>query len=647
MKVLFSIPSVLALTVVFTSCAYISEETFNDRLDSDNDGVPIPDDCDDTDPSIQIHQWFVDQDNDGYGSAVIVENCTQPANTATNSDDCNDDDPLISPSEEELCDGIDNDCNFEIDDEPANQLKFYRDQDGDFFGDSEVWMESCSSSIGWVDDQTDCDDTRADINPDADEICETGVDENCNDDAYECYFSGQHWDQDANLILMGNNDNDQLGSAIAWAGEWDENDGDELWIGAPDHDAIKSNAGVASIFGANQQGQMLAEHSGQVSLWGEIGQAALGTTVLSLQDADGDGRKELVAATPSSSDNALSFVFSGDEPNTLILEPRMTLESNAGKIKLGETLAALSDLDGDGLEELLVGCPDFDYGSEQKNGAVAIVLSTEWNQEVVGKRLFLTTDSAVIYAGYDSLSLFGSSLNSAGDTSGDGIHEMIAGAPHHSDGTHHRGAVALVQPDITQSGVHIVTSQGALLLGNTKDDKFGAAVAGVGDTNGDGYDDILIGAPFVDDGNGHDNGNALLFLGPLSDQAIYEDHIGRFSTFDDNAQLGHAVSAAGDINDDGFDDIAIGAPGALADNGDAVGAVYFFLGPIGSNFDVSDAETIATGSLDGQKFGYVLGGSGDYDGDGRPDFAIGALGPSDQTEITNSGAVYVFLSTGI
>ena len=71
------------------------------------------------------------------------------------------------------------------------------------------------------------------------------------------------------------------------------------------------------------------------------------------------------------------------------------------------------------------------------------------------------------------------------------------------------------------------------------------------------------------------------------------------------------------------------------------------MGPIGSNFDVSDAEATATGSLDGQNFGYVLGGPGDYNGDGRPDFAIGALGSSDQTEITDRGAVFVFLSTGI
>lgn len=646
MKVLFSIPSALALTVVFTSCAYISSETYNDRLDSDNDGIPIPDDCDDTDPSIQIHQWFVDQDNDGYGSAVIVENCTQPANTATNSDDCNDEDPLISPSAEEICDDIDNDCNSEIDDRPTNQQTFYRDQDGDLFGDAEIWMESCSASIGWVSDQTDCNDTRADINPDAEEICETGIDENCNDDAYECYFSGQHWGHDANLILMGTNDNDQLGSAITWAGEWDDSDGEELWVGVPEYDAIKKNGGVAVLFGANQQGQIPIDPSEQFSLWGE-GQSKLGTSVLTLSDADGDGRKELVAATPSTSDNTLSIVFSGENSSTIDLEPHLTLESNAGKIKLGETLAALSDLDGDGLEELIVGCPDFDYGSEQKNGAVAVVLSTEWNQENAGARLFLTTDSAVIYAGHDGLSLLGSSLDSAGDTDGDGIDEIITGAPHHSDGARHRGAVALIQPDLSQSGVNIVTSQAPLILGSTKDIEFGTSVAGAGDTNGDGNDDLLIGAPFVDDGNGHDNGQAFLFLGPLDAEPTYEDYVGRFSTYDDDARLGHAVAAAGDINDDGFDDIAISAPGALATNGDAVGAVYFFLGPIGSNFDVGSAETIATGSLDGQNFGYVLGGSGDYNGDGRPDFAIGGLGSSDQTEITDKGAVFVFLSTGI
>jgi hypothetical protein len=207
--------------------------------------------------------------------------------------------------------------------------------------------------------------------------------------------------------------------------------------------------------------------------------------------------------------------------------------------------------------------------------------------------------------------------------------------------------VALIQPDLSQSGVNIVTSQAPLILGSTKDIEFGTSVAGAGDTNGDGNDDILIGAPFVDDGNGHDNGQAFLFLGPLDPEPTYEDYVGRFSTYDDNAQLGHAVAAAGDINDDGFDDIAIAAPGALATNGDAVGAVYFFLGPIGSNFDVNSAETIATGSLDGQKFGYVLGGPGDYNGDERPDFAIGALGSSDQTEVTDRGAVFIFLSTGI
>ena len=110
-----------------------------------------------------------DVDNDGF----VAEN------------DCDDDNPSINPDATELCDGIDNNCDGQVD-EGVTQT-FYLDNDGDGFGDSAATEEneriakSCLAPEGYVDNQSDCDDSNSAINPSATEVCdEDDIDENCN-----------------------------------------------------------------------------------------------------------------------------------------------------------------------------------------------------------------------------------------------------------------------------------------------------------------------------------------------------------------------------------------------------------------------------------------------------------------------------------
>lgn len=168
--------------------------------DADGDGASC-DDCDDADPSRfpganevcdgrdnncdgavdegTVTTWFVDADGDGYGNGGLsVARCQAPANFVSRDGDCNDADPTTYPGRTEVCDGRDNDCDGEIDE--GVKTTFYRDADGDGFGDARNLAVVCQvPASGFVSVAGDCDDSRADANPQAMETC-NNRDDDCD-----------------------------------------------------------------------------------------------------------------------------------------------------------------------------------------------------------------------------------------------------------------------------------------------------------------------------------------------------------------------------------------------------------------------------------------------------------------------------------
>ncbi len=135
--------------------------------------------------------YYADTDGDGYGDAGnSTSACTQPNGYVTEPVDCNDNDVLSYPGGVEICDGNDNDCNGQIDDNVAEPTTWYQDFDGDGYGNSAEELASCDMPTGYVDNFLDCNDNNALQSPGLPEICDGSTDENCNGSVDEAGATG-------------------------------------------------------------------------------------------------------------------------------------------------------------------------------------------------------------------------------------------------------------------------------------------------------------------------------------------------------------------------------------------------------------------------------------------------------------------------
>ncbi len=172
--------------------------------DLDGDGWPASIDCDDSDPSVfpgatefcngvdddcdgfvdnnavDATLWYLDSDSDGFGDASIDSlDCSAPSGYVADKTDCDDSDPAVNPGAMEVCNGMDDDCDGDIDNNAADATTWYLDSDGDGFGNGSTDSLDCSAPSGYVADNTDCDDSDPAVNPGATEVC-NGIDDDCD-----------------------------------------------------------------------------------------------------------------------------------------------------------------------------------------------------------------------------------------------------------------------------------------------------------------------------------------------------------------------------------------------------------------------------------------------------------------------------------
>ncbi len=244
---------------------------------------------------------------------------------------------------------------------------------------------------------------------------------------------------------------------------------------------------------------------------------------------------------------------------------------------------------------------------------------------------------------------FGFAVAAAGDVNGDGFADLLVSASQNDAGAADAGAVYVLYGSAAGVGAAdlaaLTASEGFKITGEANGDYAGSAIASAGDIDGDGNDDILIGAPFSNAGGSFAGAAYVVFGDPaLSGTVVDLGNLGGGKGFrilgeGDSDQAGVSVSSAGDINDDGYADLLIGS---AANNGNA-GAAYVIYGGAGLAGDI-DLADIAAGSggfklvgADIENYaGASVAAAGDVNGDGIADLMVGAWGADNDT-----GAAYV------
>jgi hypothetical protein len=301
-------------------------------------------------------------------------------------------------------------------------------------------------------------------------------------------------------------------------------------------------------------------------------------------------------------------------PNPVRIVPRTTPPNpisqrrwsapGVGGERRGYSLANAGDVNGDGYDDMIAGAPLYDQPGAYAGRAYVYFGGP--SADAVAD-LTLTSPGAG--------SLFGISVAGVGDINHDGYADFAVGAPYFTAPATSTGRVFVYYGGPTPDAVVDVTLSGSV-LGET----FGTSVAGLGDVNGDGYDDMIAGAPAHDGAGGakQDAGRADLFFGGPMFDATRDQSIEGAAAFD---EFGYSVGGGGDVNGDGAMDFVVGAHYADNAGGTESGKVYLFLG--GSKMDKL-ADAIQPGRETGGQLGYSVAIVGDVNGDGLADIAAGA-----------------------
>jgi hypothetical protein len=660
------------------------EDGFGDPLltaalacDDPSDGTTIyadqADDCDDGDAGVNpdgtesvadgidgdcdgVELCYVDADDDGYrpdSSAQVSStdlDCTDPGEAlATDGvDDCDDADATRNPGAAEVCDAadVDEDCDGLSDDadpslDGSTRTAWVLDADEDGYGDetaSPVLACEAPAAAAYVSDATDCDDSAADINPGATEVCSDGVDNDCDGSSNTCELTGD-------LSLTGDEDGRWLGLAAGDAAGYHlallgdvTGDGDpDIGIGAPGVDGTSaSDIGAAYLVSGPVSGDQSL--SSAVAVSGVDAGDEIGMLIRSA-DVDGDGQQDLLLGAPgdgTSAEGALYVLYGPVTSNQDISGFDARLRGALPGESLGASGVGLGDILGLGADALLLGAPDSSLGAA---GAGIAYLALGPLSGDAG----VSTVSAVLAYGEAAGDEAGRSVSFSGDLTGDGTEELAIGAPGQDGGGSDAGAVYLYTGPT--SGLVSLGDADIKANGAAAGDAAGWMVSPGGDIDGDGLDDLLIGAPLESTGGSLAGAVYVLYgsssMGGTVDLGLAAARVTGQAAGD---LAGYEVSAAGDVNVDGTADFIVGGP----DHGTAgtgAGAAWLVTGPITGSVSLSSSQARLLGGAAGDEAGAAVLGAGDLDGDGAPDLLIGS--PGEDTSATDAGAATLLLGGGL
>lgn len=567
-------------------------------------------------------------------------------------DDCDDADPDIHPGATEICDPEDDDedCDGladDLDDAAEGKVSGWPDEDEDGYADDSAWSETCEESQ-LSDVGGDCVDTDPAVHPGADEICDDGLDNDCDGTSNDCAPAGSYPVDASGTVIFGAADGDRLGTGVA-LGDMDGDGHDDLLLGADSEATGGADAGAAYlVLGPIAAGTHVVNTISSAAVAGSKSEQAVGTA-LALGDLTGDGVMELILGVPGydttgySANGAVAIVEGTGAYPTDISGAAMII-SGAADTDAAGTAVGSADLDCDGVADLLVGVPKDDTLGTNR-GAVAVVFGPSASLGLA--------DADILFVGTDNGEMAGTTLVNIGDGNADGVDDLLIGAPERDGAYSNEGVAWLVYGTCAQTGTIDLTSADASLFGPNSGALAGTALAATGDLDGDGYDDLGVGAPGYNGptGSSADIGLAAVFSSPLAggvEVSLASAPLLALGGADQDA-LGVSLSAGGDVDGDGCPDLLVGATGAAVGGiGGDVGVGGLFYCPdlaAGWSSDLSVADATVEGQAGDDGAGALVEVRGDLDGNGEADPLVTA--PSNAGGGSNRGAVAIVPGAGL
>lgn len=397
-------------------------------------------------------------------------------------------------------------------------------------------------------------------------------------------------------------------------------------------------------------------------------------SVSGMGDINNDGIEDIVIGNPKDDDGGTDrgavWVCFMNSDGTVASEQKIsdTLGSFAGTLNDGDffgIVLGIDDLDSDGVHELIVSAVNDDDGGTDEGALWVLYLDTDGTVKNYDK---ISTTDLLLSTEVNGGDKFGISISYFGDRNNDGKIDILVGAPSAIDGggivtgevyvVHVEGDTTYPHKTYHQTTPFInsivkhsaATSPLDVELGAS--DSYGVSSSGIGDLDGDGVEDLVVGAQSDDDGGGNKGAIYVNFMnldGTIKNQQKISDTRGGFNgSLYSGGGFGSGVAGIGDINNDGVEDIAVGASTG-DDGGTNRGEIWILFmtdsGYVKSEQKISDTAGNFTGILDDQDyFGEHLTGVGDINGDGIPDLIAGT--PNDGDGYSIAGAVWIlFLDT--
>ena len=484
---------------------------------------------------------------------------------------------------------------------------------------------------------------------------------------------------------------DNFGRSVSSAGDVNGDGYDDLIIGAFGADPNGAGSGETYIVygGASAPGtdgvldlSRLALDGNGFTLAGISELDDSGISVSSAGDVNGDGYDDLIIGAQSvgtiqgeydrfPGPGEAYVVYGGATGADLTLD-RSTLDGTRGFAltginaddEFGFSVSSAGDVNGDGYDDLIIGA----NGVGSSAGATYVVYggaSAPGTNGVLDISMLDGTNGFTL-TGIDADDYSGRSVSSAGDVNGDGYDDLIIGA-YGADlnGNDDAGETYVIYGGASAPGIDGVLdlsdldgTNGFTLTGSVRNNHVGFSVSSAGDVNGDGYDDLIIGADGNDPGGEIRAGEAFIVYGGASapgtngvlDLSTLDGTNGFILTgIDGFDRVGDSVSSAGDVNGDGYDDLIIGAQDADPNGNSSAGETYLVYGGAsapgtGGVLDLGALDGsngfILTGIDVGDNAGISVSSAGDINGDGYDDLIIGASG-ADPNGINNAGESYV------